>query len=75
MGAAPKRPRDTNCLGKMVVDIATGQASDEVVTVNAAKRKAGQAGGSARASSLSSNRRREIAQAAASARWASNAAG
>ena len=44
MSAAPKRPRDTNCLGKLVVDIATGHAEDEDVTVNAAKRKAGQVG-------------------------------
>lgn len=75
MSAAPKRPRDTNRLGKLVVDIATGQAEDEDVTVNAGKRKAGQVGGSARASSLSSRRRTEIAKAAASARWANNAAG
>ena len=75
MTSAPKRPRDTNRLGKLVVDIATGQAEDEDVTVNAAKRKAGQVGGSARATSLSSSRRTEIARAAASARWASNAAG
>ena len=69
MGTAPKRPRDTNCLGKLVVDIATGQAEDEDVTVNAAKRKAGKVGGSARATSLSSSRRTEIARAAANARW------
>ncbi|MYB34416.1 MAG: histone H1 [Gammaproteobacteria bacterium] len=60
-----KRPRDTNQLAKTVVDIATGQAED--TKPKATPKRAN--GGHARASSMSSERRQEIARAAASARW------
>ena len=69
VGGTPKRPRDTNQLAKAIVDIATGQTSDTVEPASPARRAAGRKGGAARASSLSPERRSEIAVAAASARW------
>ena len=65
----PKRPRDVNQLAKAVVDVATGDASDEEAATVVRARRAGTAGGPARASSLSPERRREIASQAAAARW------
>ena len=59
------RPRDTNQLAKMIVDIATGQVKDEPVAVSGRA-----AGGKARAASMTPERRREIAKRAAAARWA-----
>jgi hypothetical protein len=65
-----KRPRDPIQLGKLIVDIATGQVEDrapaqeETAAVKLAKK-----GGNARAAKLSAKRRREIAQQAAQARW------
>ena len=66
-----KRPRDPNQLGKLVVDIATGQVEDraESRNVHQVKRAAGIKGGSARAQSLTPERRSEIALMAAKARW------
>lgn len=66
-----KRPRDTNQLGKRIVDIATGQADDAAEPVNQAKQDAGRKGGEARARSLSSAKRKQIAREAAETRWAS----
>jgi hypothetical protein len=74
----PKRPRDFNQAGKLVIDIATGQIEDREPTPEeqgkdpaavALGRKGGIKGGSARAKSLSAKRRAEIAKAAARARW------
>ena len=68
----PKRPRDPNELAKLVVDIATGEANDNVVQESPmAKigRTGGKKGGVARASSLSPERRQQIAKQAAAARW------
>jgi hypothetical protein len=71
-----KRPKDTNQLAKSIVDIATGESADEVLTPdgkNAAAvalgREGGKKGGPARAAALSPKRRKEIAQKAAAARW------
>lgn len=66
----PKRPRDPNQLAKLMVDIATGEASETTET-SFAKRasKAGTKGGPARAASLTPEQRSEIARVAASARW------
>ncbi len=68
----PKRPRDTNQLAKMIVDIATGEI-DEVEPELSAKAKAGQLGGlkggKARAETLSPERRKEIAKKGAEAKW------
>ncbi|MXW87881.1 MAG: histone H1 [Boseongicola sp. SB0667_bin_21] len=69
MNSAPKRPRDANQLGKLVVDFATGQVEDEAKTVDATKRKAGLAGGAARSAAMSPAKRKQIARAGAAARW------
>ena len=63
-----KRPRDTNQLAKLIVDIATGQVEDKPKAVSGRS-----VGGKARAASLSPERRREIAKKAAAARWANGA--
>jgi hypothetical protein len=72
-----KRPVDPNHLAKLMVDIATGQADDTHSTSVAAKNPAavalgrlgGEKGGKARANSLTSERRSEIAKLAAKKRW------
>jgi hypothetical protein len=70
-----KRPRDLNELAKAVVSEATGEATttnDEREKDPAAVelgRRGGLKGGPARASSLSSVRRKEIARRAALKRW------
>ena len=71
----PKRPRDTNQLAKSVVDLATGEKTEETPpnTKNpnavALGRLGGLKGGKARAAKLSKKRRSEIAQKAAKTRW------
>ena len=65
----PKRPRDTNQLAKRIVDIATGEVDETPTPEEARARKAGKAGGRARAKSLTPERRSEIAKRAAEARW------
>lgn len=67
----PKRPRDTNQLAKRIVEIATGECeADGTPTPEEARaRKAGKAGGRARAKALTPERRSEIAKRAAEARW------
>lgn len=73
MAKPPKRPRDFAQLGKLIVDIATGETQDVPTTAETRKavagRKGGLRGGKARASSLSPRKRREIAKKAAAARW------
>ena len=65
-----KRPRDPIQLGKLVVDIATGQLEDRVPDQEeSAAAKFAKKGGKARAAKLSANRRQEIARRAAQARW------
>lgn len=65
-----KRPRDPIQLGKMVVDIATGQIEDRVAEPEAsAAAKIAKKGGKARAAKLTAKRRSEIAQQAAQTRW------
>ena len=66
-----KRPADVVGCAVHVAKIATGEIEE---TLDEPKRqpnraKGGRAGGKARAASMSSERRREIAAAAASARW------
>jgi hypothetical protein len=68
----PKRPRDPNQLGKLIVDISTGQRDEAVPQSTAASefaRQGGLKGGRARAQQLSPERRREIAKIAAERRW------
>jgi hypothetical protein len=63
----PERPRDVNQLAKRIVDIATGQASDDqtgpLPDPAAVKR------GEARAKKLAPSKRSAIAKKAARARW------
>lgn len=72
----PKRPRDANQLAKSIVDLSTGQAEDadpnegKDPAAVALGRKGGLKGGRARADSLTPEKRSEIAQKAATARWA-----
>jgi hypothetical protein len=72
----PPRPRDPNQLGKLIVDIATGQVEDVPVEtaqdekMAALGRKGGLKGGKARAEAMSSAERSESARRAAKARWA-----
>ena len=65
-----KRPRDPIQLGKLIVDIATGQVEDHAPTEEESPAtKLAKQGGKARAAKLSAKRRQEIAQQAAQARW------
>ena len=68
------RPRDPIQLGKLMVDIATGQVPDAVddgkdAGASELGRRGGEKGGEARAARLTSERRSEIAKLAASSRW------
>jgi hypothetical protein len=69
------RPRDPIQLGKLIVDIATGQVEDDVISngnklpIAESARTAGISGGKARALKLTPTRRKEIAQRAARSRW------
>jgi hypothetical protein len=71
-----KRPRDPNQLGKLIVDIATGDVKDtepDGGKKNPAAvelgRKGGLQGGKARAAKMTADQRRESARKAAEARW------
>jgi hypothetical protein len=75
-----KRPRDANQLAKSIVDIATGETQDRDPTPEeqgkdpaavSLGRRGGLKGGKARAAKLSAKRKKEIATAAAKARWKS----
>ena len=70
-----RRPRDPNQLGKLIVDIATGEvedvASDEKNASLAAQgRKGGRIGGTVRAARMTPEDRSQAARVAAQARWA-----
>lgn len=67
MSKKPKRPADANQLAKRIVDIATGEGSED--EVNEARSKAGKRGAKARTRSLTPEQRSDIASAAAQARW------
>jgi hypothetical protein len=70
-----KRPRDPNQLGKLIVDLATGEVEDvkKEDGKNPAAvelgRKGGLKGGRARAESMTPEQRSEAAKRAARARW------
>ncbi len=70
-----KRPRDPNQLGKLIVDLATGDAEelnpDEGKNLAAVElgRKGGLKGGRARAEKMTPRQRSEAASRAAKARW------
>ena len=61
----PDRPRDVNQLAKRIVDISTGQESDEAEPVDEAAVKRGEA----RAAKLTPEERQAIGRKAAHARW------
>lgn len=68
------RPRDPIQLGKLMVDIMTGQVPDAVddgkdAAASELGRLGGLKGGKARAETLSADQRRAIAKAAADTRW------
>jgi hypothetical protein len=73
---SPKRPRDPNQLGKLIVDLATGQASEARVddgkdpAAVSLGRRGGLKGGPARAAKLTPAQRQASARKAARARWA-----
>lgn len=71
-----RRPRDPNQLAKLIADIATGDKHDRLVMDDGRDlaavlmgRRGGLKGGRARAKALTPERRKEIAQRAAAARW------
>ena len=65
----PPRPREANQLAKRVIDVATGQESDDPP-----EPKGKQISALARAASLTPERRREIGRKAAATRWGRTAA-
>ena len=70
----PKRPRDPNQLGKFIVDLATGQATEpEPSKRNSAAADLGRKGGAARAKKLTKKQRVEIAKKGAAERWKQDA--
>lgn len=69
MAMRPKRPRDPNQLAKLIVELATGQASDQESKKAVSGRLGGRKGGAARAKRLTPQQRAEIARIAAEARW------
>ncbi|HEV3094729.1 MAG TPA: hypothetical protein VGY30_09475 [Solirubrobacteraceae bacterium] len=70
-----KRPRDPNQLGKLIVDLATGEADDTPPedtrdpAAVALGRKGGLKGGKARAAKMTPEERSESARNAATKRW------
>ena len=67
------RPRDPVQLGKLMVDIMTGQVEDGGDTPQSGRGRAGGIkGGPARSATLTPEQRSEIARVAASARWKKN---
>ncbi len=69
----PKRPRDPNELAKMIVDLATGSATEPIEKPASAAAELGKKGGQARAKKLSKKQRITIAKKAAKARWREDA--
>ena len=75
MNKPPSAPATPNQLAKMIVDLSTGNISDESKNDSEENknvvraRNAGRVGGAARALSVSKLRRSEIAKEASLARW------
>jgi len=70
----PKRPRDPNQLGKLIVDLSVGEADDsknmpDESGKDPAAVALGKKGGAARSAALTKKRKAEIAAMAANARW------
>lgn len=64
-----KRPADAIGLAVHIGKIATGEIEDERESLSSAAAEMGRKGGRKRAESMTPERRREIAQAAAAKRW------
>lgn len=69
MQKRPKRPRDPNQLGKLIVDLSVGEADETSTSKDPAAVALGKKGGMARAKRLTPKQRVEIARIAAAARW------
>jgi hypothetical protein len=74
MARHPKRPRDFSQAAKLVIDVATGQVEDREPTPeergkDPAAAALGRKGGTARAKSMTAQKRAEIARKAAQSRW------
>jgi hypothetical protein len=66
----PKRPRDPAQLPKLMIDIASGEVSEDRPAAKETRAsKAGTKGGPARAKALTQEQRSEIARTLAAARW------
>lgn len=70
----PKRPRDPNQLGKLIVDLSVGEADDsknlpDESGKDPAAVALGKKGGAARAAKLTPKQRKSIARKAAESRW------
>lgn len=72
----PKRPRDPNQLGKLIVDLSVGEVTDPAPPQDTAAvafaRLGGLKGGVARATRLNADERKRIAKKAAETRWKRN---
>lgn len=81
MTSVPKRPRDPNQLAKFITDLATGATAEPESGAGkdpaavALGRRGGLKGGRARADAMTPERRAEIAQKAAAARWTKESEG
>ena len=64
----PSRPRDMSQLAKRIVDITTGEETDDIPEPTPEEERAAK-GGAARAAKLTPEERSEIARKAAAARW------
>lgn len=64
-----KRPADAIGLAVMIGKIATGEIEDERASLSSAAAEMGRKGGQKRAETTTPQRRAEIAQKAAKARW------
>lgn len=64
----PRRPRDMSQLAKHIVDITTGEETDEAEAPSVLEERAAK-GGTARAAKLTPEERSAIARRAARARW------
>ena len=71
MQVPSKRPRDVNVLGKLIVDLSVGEATEKEIedTKDPSAVALGQKGGKARAAKLSKKQRIAIAKKAAKKRW------
>jgi len=69
MATRPKRPRDTNQLAKLIVDISTGEVSDIESRKAASGRSGGLKGGRTRMAMLTQEERVRLAKKAAAKRW------